>query len=108
MNDFCALLNYKQWYYIGSDDNQEICFADIEKRLIKVVFVTGTAFFDGAFWVNNDCFIMAKYYINDNYFRFLVYDLTKGRREVYRYKASDPVGYYLEYDMKTGGVIIRE
>jgi len=97
-----------KWYYEGSDDCQEIRLIDTERKTDRMFLFTGTSFIDGAFWKNKDCFILVMYR-NENYgggFQIFVYDLQNGRKTNYRLRAPSKNTDYLQYDMKTRGIIV--
>lgn len=97
-----------KWYFNGSDDSQSLCFVDRDRRIIKYLFNTGTAFIDGAFWPDNDCFVLAHYSTHSDEYCLYAYDLVAGTRRHWRLKA--PIGedkYFLGYKMELLGIIDR-
>jgi len=100
-----------KYYYMGSDDCQEIRLYDRKKRFnIMFSFKGISSFADAAFWVNNDMFILVGYnlYNDPGQYYMEVYNIRDNRYEGYILpeKLSKEVSFGIE-DMKRRKIIIN-
>lgn len=93
------------WYWFGGDDCQEIRLVDLDRKTDCMFMFTGTSFMDGAFWVNNNCFILTRTGNSQDEYAVYVYDLANEIISSYRFYSKKEHKDYLTYDIESRGII---